>query len=147
MEAILSPPAAAARPIGRARWTGRALSGLAVAFLTFDAALKLAGHPAVAEASQRLGLPVELGPAIGALLLACVVAHVVPRTAVLGAVLLTGYLGGAVLTHLRIGDPLLGSTLFPVYVGALVWGGLWLRDPRARALFADTSSTHETERK
>ena len=132
MEAILSPPVAATRPIGRARWAGRVLSGLAVAFLTFDAALKLAGHPAVAEASQRLGLPVELGPGIGALLLACVVAHVVPRTAVLGAILLTGYLGGAVATHVRVGSPLFSHVLFPTYVAAAVWGGLILRDPRLR---------------
>ena len=117
-----------------ARWTGRTLSVLAVAFFLFDASLKLAGHPAVTEASLHLGLPVTLSPSIGLLLLACTVVYCVPRTAVLGAVLLTGYLGGAVLTHVRVGDPLFSHILFPVYMGAFVWVGLFLRDARTRRL-------------
>src|SRR5712675_2158794 len=115
-----------------ARWIGRVLTGLPALFLTFDVVIKMIGVPAVAEASERLGLPVDQAPKIALILAACLVLHLVPRTAVLGAVLLTGYLGGAVLTHLRVGDPLFSHTLFPIYVGALVWAGLYLRDPRVR---------------
>jgi hypothetical protein len=119
-----------------ARFAGRALSGLAVSFFLFDAALKLSGHPAVAEASVRLGLPLTISPGIGLLLLFCTAVYCVPRTAVLGAVLLTGYLGGAVLVHVRVGDPLFSHVLFPVYMGAFAWTGLFLRDARVRRLFA-----------
>jgi hypothetical protein len=119
-----------------ARWTGRVLSGLPVLFLVFDVAIKLIGHPAVAEASEHLGLPLDLAPRVAVILAACLALYLVPRTAVLGAVLLTGYLGGAVLVHLRVGDPLISHALFPVYVGTLLWAGLYLRDPRVRGLFA-----------
>lgn len=115
-------------------WAGRILTGLPVLFLLFDGVIKLIGHPAVAEASAQLGLPVELAPRLGLLLLGCLALHVVPRTALLGAVLLTGYLGGAVLTHLRVDDPLFSHTLFPIYVGAMVWAGLFLRDEGFRRL-------------
>ncbi len=115
-------------------WTGRILSAIPVLFLTFDAVIKLANIPAVAEASERIGLPAHLVPGIGAILLCCVALYVVPRTAPLGAVLLTGYLGGAIFVHVRIEDPLFSHTLFPVYVAALVWGGLYLRDDRVRRL-------------
>jgi hypothetical protein len=120
----------------RSRWAGRALTGITTAFLLFDAGIKLARHPEVAKSCQALGLPVELAPTLGVLTLACLALYLVPRTAVLGAVLLTGYLGGAVLTHLRVGDPLLTHTLFPVYIGALLWTGLYLRDDRVRRLLA-----------
>jgi hypothetical protein len=119
-----------------ARWGARIVTAIPVLFLAFDAAMKLANIPAVAEASARLGLPPTLALPLGILLAACVGLYVVPRTAPLGAVLLTGYLGGAVLTHARIGDPLLTHTLFPIYVGALLWTGLYLRDSRVRALLA-----------
>ncbi len=119
-----------------ARWTGRALTGLAVSFFLFDAGLKLVGHPAVDAASLELGLPLAIAPGIGLLLLACVAVYCIPRTAVLGAVLLTGYLGGAVLVHVRVGNPLFSHVLFPVYMGAFVWTGLFLRDARVRRLFA-----------
>jgi DoxX-like family len=88
----------------------------------------------VVEAFNQLGYPVSLAPAIGILELACVVIYVIPRTAVLGAILLTGFLGGAVAIHVRVGDPLFTHTLFPIYVGVLVWGGLFLREARLRAL-------------
>jgi hypothetical protein len=115
-------------------WTGRVLSGLPVAFLVFDVAIKLA-HPAfVSEASARIGWPDTTVVQLGVLLGVCVALYVVPRTAVFGAVLLTGYLGGAVATHLRIGDPMFSHTLFPIYIGAMLWGGLYLRDARVRAL-------------
>jgi hypothetical protein len=127
-------PATATTPTKATRWTGRVLTGIPVLFLAFDVAVKLAGIPAVAEASKRLGLPVHLAPGIALVLASCVALYLVPRTAVLGAVLLTGYLGGAVLSHLRVGDPLFSHTLFPIYIGALLWAGLYLRDARVRGL-------------
>lgn len=121
-------------PKAGARWAGRVLSGLPVAFLIFDAAIKLV-HPAfVTEASAKIGWPDAVITPLGVVLLTCVALYVVPRTAVLGAVLLTGYLGGAVATHLRVGDPLFSHTLFPIYFGVMLWGGLYLRDARVRAL-------------
>lgn len=120
----------------RSRRAGRVLTGLTAAFLLFDGGIKLVRHPEVVKSSQALGLPVDLAPTLGVLTLACLALYLVPRTAVLGAVLLTGYLGGAVLTHLRVGDPLLSHTLFPVYIGAMLWAGLYLRDDRVRRLLA-----------
>jgi hypothetical protein len=115
---------------------GWVLSGIPAAFLAFDAAIKLV-HPAfVTEASVRIGVPPELSVVLGVLLAACLALYLIPRSAPLGAVLLTGYLGGAVLTHLRIGDPMISHTLFPIYVGALLWTGLYLRDDRVRRLVA-----------
>jgi len=105
-------------------------------FLLVDAGFKLIKPlpaPAV-QAFGQLGYPVGLAAGIGILLLACVSLYAVPRTSVLGAILLTGYLGGAVASHVRIGDPWFSHALFPVYIGLLVWGGLYLRDERLRAL-------------
>ena len=115
-------------------WTGRVISGLAVAFLLMDGAMKLFKPAPVIDASRQLGLPESSIVGIGVLLLACTLVHIVPRTAIFGAVLLTGYLGGAVATQLRAGNGWF-NLLFPVIIGALVWLGLWLRDPRARGLF------------
>src|SRR5579871_2530206 len=131
MEAILDRPVAT--PTGR-RWAGRVLTGIPALFLTFDAAMKLANVPPVREASARLGLPLSVAPVLGVVLLACVALNLVQRTAVLGAVLLTGYLGGAVAMHVRVGDPLVSHTFFPIYVGIMIWAGLALRDPRVRSL-------------
>jgi hypothetical protein len=121
-------------PSRAARWGGIALTALPVLFLIFDGAMKLARVAPVRDASVRMGWPVSAAPGIGLVLLACVAIHLVPRTAILGAVLLTGYLGGAASAHVRLGDPLFSHTLFPVYVGVMIWGGLYLRDARARAL-------------
>ena len=121
-------------------WTSRIMSGLVVLFLIFDGVTKLMTINAVVEGMRKLGYPVPLAPVIGTILLICVVLYVIPRTAPLGAILLTGYLGGAVASQLRIGMPLLGYTLFPIYVAALAWGGLYLRDSRVRALFAPPAS-------
>jgi hypothetical protein len=118
----------------RSLWAGRTMSGLAVAFLLFDSAMKLAMVQPVIDASERMGFPIDTARPIGVILLACVAIYLVPRTAVLGAVLLTGYLGGAIASHLRLGDPLLSHTLFPFYFGVLVWGGLYLRDARVRTI-------------
>jgi hypothetical protein len=135
MEATLDPTLPTALPASiRLRWTGRVLSGLPVVFLAFDAAMKLARVQPVAEASARLGLPEHVNGGLGVVLLTLLVLYLIPRTAVLGAVLITGYLGGAVAMHLRVGDPLASHTLFPVYVGTMVWAGLFLRDARVRAL-------------
>ena len=109
---------------------GRILSGLAVAFLLFDSAGKLLQVQPVVDGAVQLGYPRDTVFSLGVILLSCVLAYVTPRTSVLGALLLTGYLGGAVATHVRVGSPLFSHVLFPTYVAALVWGGLVLRDPR-----------------
>ena len=114
-------------------WTGRVVSALAVIFLTFDGVIKLMRLPQVLEATARLGYPESSIAVMAVLLLACTLLYVVPRTRVLGAVLLTGYLGGAVATHLRVGNPPF-ELLFPVIVGSIVWLGLYVRDARVRAL-------------
>jgi ABC-type transport system involved in cytochrome c biogenesis permease component len=117
-------------------WVGRIMSGLAVLFLLFDSSTKLLRVEAVMKAAAQIGYPPSTMPPIGLILLVCVVVYLIPRTAVLGAVLLTGYLGGAVATHVRVGDPLMSHILFPIYFAVLIWGGLYLRDGRVQALFA-----------
>jgi hypothetical protein len=117
----------------RPMWTGRALSGLAVAFLIFDSAGKLLQVQPVIDGTRQLGYPPDVVFSLGVTLLSCVLAYLVPRTSVLGAVLLTGYLGGAVATHVRVESPLFTHALFPTYIAALLWGGLMLRDARLRA--------------
>lgn len=116
-------------------WTGRILSAVAVLFLLFDAAGKLLEVPPVVAGSTALGYPAAAVFTIGAIELLCVVAYVIPPVSVLGAVLLTGYLGGAIATHLRVQNPLFTHTLFPIYVALFVWGGLFLRDAGLRAFF------------
>ena len=112
----------------------RVLTALPVLFLAFDVTIKLMKIQPVVDSFTQLGIPVELARVVGTVELVCLMLYCFPRTAVLGATLLTGYLGGAVLTHLRIGSPLLSHTLFPIYVGIMLWGALWLRDLRVRAL-------------
>jgi hypothetical protein len=117
-------------------WTGRALSGLVILFLVMDAGMKIAALPIVSEAAATIGWTADPGywRAMGLLLFAITALYAWPRTAVLGAILLTGYLGGAVATHARISNPLFSHTLFGVYLGIALWGGLWLRDARVRSL-------------
>jgi hypothetical protein len=113
---------------------GMVLTTLAALFLTFDTVLKvLALGPAV-EGTVALGYPVGSVRVIGLIELVCLVLYLVPRTSVLGALMLTGYLGGAIATHVRIGNPLFTHILFPTYVAVFIWGGLWLRDRRLREL-------------
>ena len=115
--------------------TGWALSGLAIAFLTFDGVLKFFLHKMPPEAmadSAKLAYPMNIMPGIGATLLICVLLYAIPRTAVLGAILLTGYLGGAVSAHVRIMNPWPSHILFPVYFGVFIWLGLYLRLPALR---------------
>jgi hypothetical protein len=114
-------------------WAGRILSAIPVLFLLFDGVAKLIQPASVVEATVRLGYPESVIPGLGILLLVSTVVYVVPRTSVLGAILLTGYLGGATATHVRIGDQLF-PILFPSIVGALIWGGLFLCDERLRTL-------------
>jgi hypothetical protein len=115
---------------------GYALSGLVILFMLMDAAMKLMRLPIVLETTVQLGWPTASAVPLGALLLGCTVLYGWPRTSALGAVLLTGYLGGAIATHARIGSPVFTHTLFGVYLGVLLWAGLYLRDPRVGALLA-----------
>jgi hypothetical protein len=115
-------------------WAGVLLSALAVLFLLFDSVIKLFKIAAVVESFAQLGYPDALARGIGTLELVCLALYLVPRTSVLGAILLTGFLGGAVSTHVRVGDPLLSHVLFPIYIGLLLWGGLYLREERLRVL-------------
>lgn len=116
-----------------ALWAGRGLSGIAVLFLSFDSLGKLLQAQPVVEGTAQLGYPTSIIFGLGITLLTCVIVYLVPQTSLLGAVLLTGYLGGAVATHVRVGNPLFTHVLFPTYIAALIWGGLVLRDPRVRA--------------
>ena len=115
-------------------WAGRTLGAFGSLFLVFDAAIKLAVIPPVAESFARLGFPVELSRAIGLLELSCLVLYLFPATSAVGAVLLTGFLGGATAIHVRVGDSLFSHVLFPAYIGALVWGGLLLKENARRSL-------------
>ena len=114
-------------------WAGRILSGLGVAFLVFDGVMKLIKPAFVVQATVRLGYPESAIVGIGAVLLVCTLLYIIPRTALVGAVLLTGYLGGAVASGVRISAPLF-NIVFPVVFAAILWGGLWLRDERVKAL-------------
>lgn len=116
-------------------WVGRILSGLVIAFLLFDAGGKLAKIEPVLKSMEELGLPKSSASTIGILLLVITVMYAIPQTATLGALLLTGYLGGAVAIHIRVGNPLWTHTLFPVYVGIFLWLGLSLRNPKVKELF------------
>ncbi len=117
-------------------WAGRILSAVVMLFLIFDGVIKLVPLTAVTETMDQLGYPtsVSLARGLGILPLACTALYAIPQTSVLGAILLTGLLGGAIATHLRVGSPLFTHLLFGVYLGLMVWGALYLRDERLRAL-------------
>ena len=116
-------------------WAGRIISGLPALFLLLDGVMKLFKPAFVVEATVKLGYPENVIIPIGAVLVVCTILYLIPKTSVLGAILLTGYLGGAVATHVRTGESLF-SIVFPVIFGVLVWLGLYLRDARLRALFS-----------
>ena len=118
----------------KALWTGRFLSGLGVLFLTFDAAVKVLKLGPAIEATTQLGYPESVIVALGLIEIVCLIVYLIPRTSVLGVVLWTGYLGGAVASHVRVGNPLFSHALFPIYIAALLWIGLGLRDHRVREL-------------
>jgi len=114
-------------------WVGRIISALPVLFLLLDGIMKLVKPAFVVDATVQLGWPERVIVGLGVVLVACTILYLIPRTAVLGAILLTGYLGGAVATHVRVGGPLF-SIIMPVILGAMLWGGLYLRDQRVRSL-------------
>jgi hypothetical protein len=131
MENVLASPVRSAAPLSQKLVrVGRVLTGLTVAFLLMDGAMKLVPIAPVLEASKHLGWGADLARPVGALLCACTILHVVPRTRVLGALLLTAYLGGGTATLVRVGDPF----WFPVALGVILWAGLTLRDARVRSL-------------
>src|SRR6187551_3629210 len=118
-------------------WTGFAMSAVVVLFLLMDSGMKLAAIQPVLEAGQQIGFPgTAMARKLGTLLLICTLLYGWPRTSVLGAILVTAFLGGAVATHVRLGNPLFSHVLFGVYVGVLMWGGMVLRDPRVRNLLS-----------
>ena len=115
-------------------WTGRAMSGLVILFLLMDGAIKMVPIQPVTDSLKELGYPTSdsFARLLGIIVLAGTVLYAWQRTAALGAVVLTGLFGGAIASHLRLGDPLFSHTLFGVYLGLLLWAGLWLRDERLR---------------
>jgi DoxX-like family len=124
-------------PVSRpALWLGRVLSGLVILFMLVDGAIKLVPWPVVTETMDRIGYgsSESLARCLGVITIVCTVLDTIPPTSILGAILLTGYLGGAIASHLRIGSPLFSHVLFGFYLGLMVWGGLWLRDRSLRRL-------------
>jgi DoxX-like family len=136
-EQASATPRAAQRsdqPSRKALWTGRLMSGFAALFILFDLSVKVLKLPVAVESTVQLGYPEGVIVGIGLIEAICLAVYLVPRTSILGAILWTGYLGGAVATHVRVGSPLFSHVLFPIYIAALLWGGLWLRDRRLRTL-------------
>ena len=119
---------------GRWVWTGRILSSFFIAFMLFDSVIKLIKIQPVTDSFIELGYPDKFALLIGVIELLCLVLYAIPRTAVLGALLFTAILGGAIATHIRVESPLFSHTLFGVYMGLVMWGGIYLREPRLRAL-------------
>jgi DoxX-like family len=115
-------------------WAGWGMSGLTVVFMLFDGISKLALERHVVQAMTEIGYPEGVIRPLGIVILTCTILYAIPSTAIFGAILLTGFLGGAVASKVRLEDPLFGSILFGVYIGILAWSGLYLRDDRIRAL-------------
>ena len=134
MTASTKPIAALDSSSTTARRIGLVLLGVAVLFLTFDTVIKLLANPMAIAGTVELGYPAAVVRPLGILCAVMLALLVIPRTAPLGALLLTGYLGGAIATHVRVGNPLFTHVLFPVYVAIMIWGGLYLRDIRVRTL-------------
>ena len=136
--ALIVPTATSSEPASASKtrlWSGRILSGIALAFLAFDTLVHLLAPAPAVDASNALGFSPSVIVPLGIIELVCWVLAVIPRSAVLGTLLWTGYLGGAVATHVRVGNPVFSHMLFPVYVAALLWAGLALRDSRVQRLF------------
>ncbi len=131
---VRSNSASTVRPSRRSVIAGRIMTGIIALLLTLDVSAKLVRAQAVVEGSAKLGFTPDQMFVVGVIGAVCLVLYLIPRTAPIGALLWTGYFGGAIVTHLRVGDPLLTHVLFPIYVSALIWGGLYLRDPRIRAV-------------
>jgi hypothetical protein len=118
----------------KAIWTGRVLSGLITVFLLFDAVIHILKPAPVVEAFAKLNFPLRFSVPLGVIELACILLYVLPATSTLGAILLTGYLGGAIAIQLPTGNSFFGEVLFPLYTGAILWAGIYLRDEQLRAL-------------
>ena len=118
----------------KALWGGRIISGLVTAFMIFDGVIHIMKPAPVVQAFAQLGFPIRLAVPLGVVSLTSVALYAIPQTSVLGAILLTGYLGGAVAIQLPTGNPFFGEVIFPVYIGVFVWGGIFLRDERVRKL-------------
>jgi hypothetical protein len=141
-EATFAPVTArAAKSSPRRVWSGRVLAGLPLLFMVWDASVKLLAIPQVVEASAKLGFARGTLPVLGSVELVAIILVLFHRTRVFGAVVLTAYLGGAVATHVQHGDPLFTHTLFPIFFASLIWGGLYLLDPRVRAISPLPSSS------
>lgn len=136
----MEPDVQAAPASKKMVWTGRVLSAPPVLLLAFSAAMKFARPPEVIKGFVELGYAERLAVPLGIVEIACVVLYVIPQTAVLGAILLTGYLGGATATHVRVGQPF----FMPIVVGVVAWLGLYLRDPRLRALIPLRNRTSDS---
>src|SRR5260370_26214797 len=136
MEEAMTTVAETAPVSKTALWTGGLLSGLVILFMLFDGAIKVVPWPVVTETMDRIGYgsSESLARSLGIITIVCTVLYAIPPTSFVGALLLTGYLGGAMASHVRIGSPLFTHTLFGFYLGLMVWGGLWLRDRSLRAL-------------
>lgn len=139
LETAASTTPSARRTINKSLLTGRILTGVAMAFLIFDTVYKFTGAKEAVEGTAQLGFQAHHLPVIALIELACLVLFLIPRTSPIGAVLFTGYLGGAIVTHLRLDNPLFSHILFPTYLGTLIWVGLYLRDSRVRALIGRKS--------
>jgi hypothetical protein len=131
MTTLTDTPAANGRAMTIGGW---ALSGLFIAFMIFDVSIKLIGHPEVAKSAAQLGLPLDSGFAIGVMEAIILILYIVPRTAVLGAILIAALMGGTAAVHLLNGNPLFSHLLFGPYLAIFAWGGLWFRDAQVRAL-------------
>jgi hypothetical protein len=129
-----APPSQTFRHSKWGKWIGWGMSGLMIAFLLFDSISKLVLEHHVVEATTQIGYPLDVIRPLGVICLACTLLYAIPRTSILGAILLTGYLGGSIASKVRIEDPMFSSVLFGAYFGILVWGGLYLRDERLRSL-------------
>src|ERR1700750_67673 len=137
MSSQVMPPMADTAPVSKpALWLGRVLSGFVILFLLFDGAIKLVPWPVVTETMDRMGYGSSetLARSLGVITIVCTVLYSIPPTSILGAILPTGYLGGAMASHVRIDSPLFSHTLFGLYIGLMAWGGLWLRDQNLRTL-------------
>ena len=134
-----STSVSARRPLNKSLLAGRILTGIVMAFMIFDTGFKFTGAKEAIEGTVTLGFQAHHLMTIAVIEVVCVLLYLVPRTAPIGAVLLTGYFGGAIITHIRVDNPLFSHMLFPTYLGAMMWLGLYLRDPRVRALVGRTS--------
>ncbi|MEP6835188.1 MAG: DoxX family protein [Gemmatimonas sp.] len=137
LQSVSAAPSTARR-VSKSVIAGRVITGLALAFMTFDVTMKLAQVKEAVEGTAQLGFDPNIILPLGLIQLACLILYVIPRTAPLGAAFLTAYLGGAVAIHVRLGNPMFTHILSPVYVAIFLWVGLYLRDPRVRAVLGRT---------